>query len=92
MDKSYYIYTGGKLSRKDNTLCFETAEGEKRDLPVEQIRDIYIMSEMSLNTSLLNFMGQKGIALHFLQSLSVLYWKLLSQRTVVSRQTDCASG
>ena len=65
MDKSYYIYTGGKLSRKDNTLCFETAEGEKRDLPVEQIRDIYVMSEMSLNTSLLNFMGQKGIALHF---------------------------
>ncbi|MCQ4636088.1 type I-B CRISPR-associated endonuclease Cas1b [Anaerovorax odorimutans] len=65
MNRSYYIYSSGKLSRKDNTLQFVNSEGEKRDLPVEQIEDIYIMSEMTLNTKLLNFAAQNGIVLHF---------------------------
>ena len=65
MNRSYYIYSNGKLSRKDNTLQFVNSEGEKRDLPVEQIEDIYIMSEMTINTKLLNFAAQNGIVLHF---------------------------
>lgn len=65
MNGSYYIYTGGKLSRKDNTLRFETTDGEKKDLPVEKVEDIYIMTEMTLNTSFLNFVAKNGIVLHF---------------------------
>jgi len=65
MHGSYYIYTNGKLARKDNTLQFIDSDGSKRDLPVEKIEDIYIMSEMSLNTKFLNFISQKGIVLHF---------------------------
>lgn len=64
MNGSYYIYSNGKLSRKDNTLQFTDSKGEKRDLPVEQIEDIYVMSEMTLNTKLLNFLSQKSIVLH----------------------------
>jgi len=65
MHGSYYIYTNGKLARKDNTLQFVDSDGSKRDLPVEKIEDIYIMSEMNLNTKFLNFISQKGIVLHF---------------------------
>jgi len=65
MHGSYYIYTNGKLARKDNTLQFVDFDGSKRDLPVEKIEDIYIMSEMNLNTKFLNFISQKGIVLHF---------------------------
>jgi len=65
MHGSYYIYTNGKLARKDNTLQFVDSDGNKRDLPVEKIEDIYIMSEMNLNTKFLNFISQKGIVLHF---------------------------
>ena len=65
MHGSYYIYTNGKLARKDNTLQFIDSDGSKRDLPVEKIEDIYIMSEMNLNTKFLNFISQKGIVLHF---------------------------
>lgn len=64
MNGSYYIYSNGKLSRKDSTLQFTDSKGEKRDLPVEQIEDIYVMSEMTLNTKLLNFLSQKSIVLH----------------------------
>jgi len=65
MHGSYYIYTNGKLARKDNTLQFVDSDGIKRDLPVEKIEDIYIMSEMNLNTKFLDFISQKGIVLHF---------------------------
>ncbi len=34
-------------------------------MPIENIADIYIMSEMSLNTALLNLVSKYGICLHF---------------------------
>ncbi len=65
MGKSLYIYNGGTLKRKDNTLRYVNADNSQRDLPVENISDIYIMSEMTLNTSLLNLISANGITLHF---------------------------
>ena len=34
-------------------------------MSIEKVEDIYIMSEMSLNTAFLNFVAQNGIVLHF---------------------------
>lgn len=65
MKKSYYLYSGGSISRKDNTLQFVSEDGSKRDIPVEQVSDIYFMSEMTFNTQLLTFLSQHGIAAHF---------------------------
>ena len=50
MKQSLYIYNSGDLKRKDNTLRFTNYEGEKRDVPIERISDIYVMSEMSFST------------------------------------------
>lgn len=47
--QSLYIYNSGDLKRKDNTLRFTNYEGEKRDVPIERISDIYVMSETSLD-------------------------------------------
>ena len=41
MKRSYYIYNNGSLRRKDNTLTFTDENDDKRDLPIEQIHDIY---------------------------------------------------
>lgn len=65
MEESYYFFTDGKISRKDNTLRFESSDGNKRDLPIENVDDIYVMTEMSFNTSLLNLLGNSGISVHF---------------------------
>lgn len=65
MSRSFYVYSDGTLSRKDNTLVFKNAEGEKRDLPIEDINDIYVMSEMTFNTAFLNLISKYGIAMHF---------------------------
>ena len=45
MKQSFYVYNNGDLKRKDNTLQFTNHDGEKRDIPVERISDIYVMSE-----------------------------------------------
>lgn len=65
MKESFYIYKGGTLKRKDNTLQFVNSENQKRDIPVERVGEIYVMSEMTFNTALINFLAQKGIVVHF---------------------------
>ena len=65
MEQSYYIYNSGDLQRKDNTLRFTSYEGEKRDIPVERISDIYVMTEMTFNTAFINYISKYGIPVHF---------------------------
>ena len=65
MKQSFYVYNNGDLKRKDNTLQFTNYDGEKRDIPIERISDIYVMSEMSFNTKFINYISQYGIPMHF---------------------------
>lgn len=65
MKQSFYVYNNGDLKRKDNTLQFTGYEGNKRDIPIERISDIYVMSEMSFNTAFINYVSQYGITIHF---------------------------
>lgn len=65
MGQSFYVYNNGDLRRKDNTLQFTPYEGDKRDIPIERIDDIYVMSEMTFNTSFISYISQYGIPIHF---------------------------
>ena len=65
MKQSFYVYNNGDLKRKDNTLQFTNYDGEKRDIPIERISDIYVMSEMSFNTKFIDYISQYGIPMHF---------------------------
>lgn len=65
MQNSLYVFKNGTLSRKDNTLCFVDEDGEKRNLPIENIKEIFVMSEMQFNTSLLNIISKYGITMHY---------------------------
>ena len=65
MGRTLYLMSTGTLKRKDNTL-FIDREGEKpRYLPIEQTDEILVLGEMDLNKSLLEFLTQKQIILHF---------------------------
>jgi len=64
MGRVYYINSHGTLSRHENTLRFENSEVIK-DIPVEDVEEIFVMSELNLNTKLLNFLASKGIPVHF---------------------------
>ncbi|NLO90095.1 MAG: type I-B CRISPR-associated endonuclease Cas1 [Clostridia bacterium] len=64
MKKTVYVFNDGEFKRKDNTIYFETNEGRKY-LPVEDLKEIYIFGEVSLNKRFLEFLSQKEIILHF---------------------------
>lgn len=65
MKQSYYLYKSGRLQRKDNTLEIIYKDNTKKSIPVERVDDIYVMTELDFNTSLLNFLSPFGISIHF---------------------------
>lgn len=65
MKKTLYITSSGEFRRKDNTLYFEKSDGQRIFIPVEDINDVYIFSEVDLNSKLLDFLTQKKICVHF---------------------------
>ncbi len=64
MKKTLYFFSDGVLSRKDNTIYFETEAG-RRFLPVEDIGEIMVFGELDINKKLLEFLSQKEIILHY---------------------------
>ena len=64
MRKPIYVFSGGELKRKENTLFIEN-ENFKRFIPVETVSEIYLFGETSLNTALLNFLSQNEIVVHY---------------------------
>jgi len=65
MSESIYIFTSGELKRKHNTIYFETSDGQKKYLPIENVRDLHILGEVTLNKEILEYLSQKEIILHF---------------------------
>ncbi|MGB9857920.1 MAG: type I-B CRISPR-associated endonuclease Cas1b [Brevinematia bacterium] len=64
MGRDYYIFSNGSLRRKENTLYFETSNGERKYFPVENIDNIHLFGEIDLNTKVLNFLAQNNVILH----------------------------
>ena len=74
MKKTFYLFNPGEMERKDNTLKFtpyaidedgKQHSGQPRYLPVEDINEFYCFGSLKANSSLLNFLGQKDISMHF---------------------------
>lgn len=65
MSESIYVFTSGELKRKHNTIYFETCDGQKKYLPIENVRDLHLFGEVTINKELLEFISQKEIILHF---------------------------
>lgn len=63
--KDIYLFNNGRIQQKDYTIQLILENGKKKIVPIEQIDNIHIFSEMDLNTSLLNLMNQKDVFLHF---------------------------
>ncbi|MDD2716750.1 MAG: type I-B CRISPR-associated endonuclease Cas1b [Candidatus Wallbacteria bacterium] len=64
MKRNYYLLKNSRIRRKDNTICLEYENGEKKNLPIEDVEAFYLFGEMDLNTKLLNFLSQEKIPLH----------------------------
>lgn len=65
MKDSYYIFSTGNLTQKDNTIRFTAVDGTVKDLPIENVNEIYLMSETNVTTKLLGLFSRHGITVHF---------------------------
>jgi len=45
MARNYYIFKGGTIKRKENTIFINTSK-ERKILPINDIEQIFIFSEM----------------------------------------------
>lgn len=64
MGSTRYIMSMGELTRKDNSLCFRK-DGKNVYIPIENTKEIYCLSEVSINTKLLDFLSQNHVVVHF---------------------------
>lgn len=58
-----YIFSMGELKRKDNSIAFSNEQGNFY-IPIEDLRELYCMNEVSFNTKFLDFIAKAGITLH----------------------------
>ncbi|KRQ85887.1 CRISPR-associated endonuclease Cas1 [Caloramator mitchellensis] len=65
MNKDYYIFSNGRLKRKENTVYFEDTEGNLKLLPVETVEKIHIFGEVDLNNKFLSFISSYGTIINF---------------------------
>lgn len=64
MGRSYYVFSSGRIRRKENTLFLENEEGKKA-IPIEDVDNLYFFGELDLNTKFINFLSQREITVHF---------------------------
>lgn len=65
MKASYYIYSSGNVKQKDNTIRFTTVDGKTKDLPIENIDEIYFMNEVNVSSKMLGLLSRYGVIAHF---------------------------
>jgi CRISP-associated protein Cas1 len=70
MKRTFYLFNPGRMSRKDNTLCFVATDENGKEqpakyIPVETISDLFIFGSVDANSALYNFLGKESIAVHF---------------------------
>ncbi len=65
MGKTKYIFSTGELKRRENSISFRDTSGRLTHMPIETIREIYLMNEVSINTKLIQILNTAGIQVHF---------------------------
>lgn len=64
MGETYYLFSSGELKRRDNNLEYCTQDGDKRNLKIEMLDEIFLFGEAGINTKALNFMAQNNVVMH----------------------------
>lgn len=59
-----YLMSIGELRRKDHSLIFRNEKGHTY-IPIEGVKEIYCLNEVSLNSKLFDFLSKAGVVVHF---------------------------
>jgi CRISPR-associated protein Cas1 len=77
MKRTYYLFNDGRVSRKDNTLCFVARDKDENEqapkyIPIETIDTMYVFGALDVNAALLNYLGQDISVCTFLIIMSII--------------------
>jgi CRISPR-associated protein Cas1 len=64
MKKTIYIFSSGEIKRKENTLIF-LYNGKRKFFPIENVKEIQVYGEITLNKKLLDFLSQNEVIIHY---------------------------
>ena len=62
--KNYYLLSNGKLKKKENTVYFETSDGET-PIPIKKVHSIYAFGQVSISSQTINFFAKESKPIHF---------------------------
>ena len=83
MSRTYYIFSSGRLKRKENTLALEK-EDERKMIPVEDVDQIYCFAELDFNTKLLEFLSKNQVTIHFFNHYGNYTGSFIPRETLLS--------
>jgi len=63
--KDYYVFSEGELKRKDNTIYFINENNNKKALPIEQVDNLYVFNNITINSKFINLINKYNICVHF---------------------------
>lgn len=86
--KDLYLFNNGRLQRKDSTIYLLLEDGSKKTVPIEQVENLHIFSEMDFNTSFINMLNQKDVSLHFYNYYGYYSGSYVPRRKKVSGFVD----
>lgn len=92
MKNSFYLFSPGRLSRKDNSLLFtffneDTEQEELRYIPIANTANFYCFGHLDINSELLTFLGKKGVNFHFFDFYEHYSGSFLSPKDIISGKT-----
>lgn len=61
MGRDYYIFSNGRIKRKENTIYFINSEENKKAIPIEEVERLHLFGEVDLNTKFLNYISRYSI-------------------------------
>lgn len=61
MGKDYYVFSNGRIKRKENTIYFIDEKESKKALPIEDIERLHLFGEIDLNTKFLNYISRYSV-------------------------------
>ena len=84
MQRDYFIFSNGRLKRKDNTLFLINEKGDKKAVPIESIRNLYIFGEMDFNSKLFIFLNQNQVMVHIINYYGFYSGSFIPRETLLS--------
>jgi CRISP-associated protein Cas1 len=64
LGKDYYVFSNGRIKRKDNTIYFIDSSENKKAIPIEEVERMHLFGEIDLNTKMLNHISKYGIMIN----------------------------